>query len=322
VAEPSKHVILGTAGHIDHGKTALVKALTGIDTDRLPEERARGISIELGFARLDLPSGASGVTQNLADKGKYMASESTVYRVLKEAGWIKPKVERTFPAGAEYTSKTSRVNVASDDGTQANKFSHLLSISADGRFVGFFSDATNLVPNLPPRKGYTNVFVRDCLHGTTTLVSVAPDGTTPGNEASRYPMLNADGSLVLFQSLASNLVASDARPNSWDLFLRDMTTGQTAIVSVSSDGTQANGSYTSDGRISSDGRYVGFTTDASNLPGGGNGIRQVYVRDLGERPFAISSILALSLSLAARPVSSMRTLPTRGRPSRLVFTEM
>src|SRR5437660_12880078 len=48
---------LGTAGHIDHGKTALIRALTGVDTDRLPEERARGISIELGYASLTLPSG-------------------------------------------------------------------------------------------------------------------------------------------------------------------------------------------------------------------------------------------------------------------------
>jgi translation initiation factor 2 gamma subunit (eIF-2gamma) len=48
---------LGTAGHIDHGKTALVRALTGVDTDRLPEERERGISIALGYAPLTLPSG-------------------------------------------------------------------------------------------------------------------------------------------------------------------------------------------------------------------------------------------------------------------------
>jgi selenocysteine-specific elongation factor len=48
---------LGTAGHIDHGKTALIRALTGVDTDRLPQERERGISIELGYAALDLPSG-------------------------------------------------------------------------------------------------------------------------------------------------------------------------------------------------------------------------------------------------------------------------
>jgi selenocysteine-specific elongation factor len=53
-----KRVVLGTAGHIDHGKTALVKALTGIDTDRLREEKRRGITIELGFAHLPLPDGA------------------------------------------------------------------------------------------------------------------------------------------------------------------------------------------------------------------------------------------------------------------------
>jgi selenocysteine-specific elongation factor len=53
----AKHVVVGTAGHIDHGKTSLVKALTGIDTDRLPEEKARGITIDLGFAFLEEPDG-------------------------------------------------------------------------------------------------------------------------------------------------------------------------------------------------------------------------------------------------------------------------
>jgi len=52
-----KNIILGTAGHIDHGKTSLVKALTGVETDRLKEEKERGITIELGFASLDLPNG-------------------------------------------------------------------------------------------------------------------------------------------------------------------------------------------------------------------------------------------------------------------------
>src|SRR3982074_3212685 len=56
-APPQPPLTLGTAGHIDHGKTALINALTGYNTDRLPEERSRGISIELGYARLDLPSG-------------------------------------------------------------------------------------------------------------------------------------------------------------------------------------------------------------------------------------------------------------------------
>jgi len=52
-----KHIVVGTAGHVDHGKTALIKALTGIDTDRLKEEKERGMSIDIGFAYLNLPSG-------------------------------------------------------------------------------------------------------------------------------------------------------------------------------------------------------------------------------------------------------------------------
>ena len=51
--KPVRSIVIGTTGHIDHGKTALVRALTGIDTDRLPEEKRRGITIDLGFASLD-----------------------------------------------------------------------------------------------------------------------------------------------------------------------------------------------------------------------------------------------------------------------------
>src|ERR1700749_374294 len=52
-------MIVGTAGHIDHGKTSLVRVLTGVDTDRLKEEKARGISIDLGFAYLPAPDGST-----------------------------------------------------------------------------------------------------------------------------------------------------------------------------------------------------------------------------------------------------------------------
>lgn len=52
----SKHFVIATAGHVDHGKSALVKALTGTNPDRLPEEKARGITLDLGFAHLELPA--------------------------------------------------------------------------------------------------------------------------------------------------------------------------------------------------------------------------------------------------------------------------
>lgn len=63
-SETAGRVILGTAGHIDHGKTALILALSGIDTDRLKEEKSRGISIDLGFAHMDL---AEGITVGIVD---------------------------------------------------------------------------------------------------------------------------------------------------------------------------------------------------------------------------------------------------------------
>ncbi len=59
---PTSHFIMATAGHVDHGKSALVKALTGTDPDRLPEEKARGITIDLGFAHLQLGSGEADAT--------------------------------------------------------------------------------------------------------------------------------------------------------------------------------------------------------------------------------------------------------------------
>src|SRR5690349_14620736 len=64
MSTPRRHVVVGTAGHIDHGKTSLVKALTGTDTDRLPEEKARGITIDLGFAYLEE---AEGLTIEIVD---------------------------------------------------------------------------------------------------------------------------------------------------------------------------------------------------------------------------------------------------------------
>ncbi len=61
---PIKSVVIGTAGHIDHGKTALIRALTGIDADRLPEEKRRGITIDLGFAFLEAAASDGRRAQN------------------------------------------------------------------------------------------------------------------------------------------------------------------------------------------------------------------------------------------------------------------
>src|SRR5687767_3409156 len=66
----TRHLILATAGHVDHGKSSLVRALTGTDPDRLPEEKARGMTIELGFAHLDLPSAMTPASETPSPAGR------------------------------------------------------------------------------------------------------------------------------------------------------------------------------------------------------------------------------------------------------------
>ncbi|HXI59706.1 MAG TPA: GTP-binding protein, partial [Polyangia bacterium] len=72
VVRTRSRLIIGTAGHVDHGKTTLVRALTGVDTDRLPEEKARGISIELGFAPLALPDGRRAAVVDVPGHEKFV----------------------------------------------------------------------------------------------------------------------------------------------------------------------------------------------------------------------------------------------------------
>src|SRR6266540_3246044 len=83
-----RNLILGTAGHIDHGKTSLVKALTGIDCDRLPEEKARGITIDIGFATLDLGDYRLGIVDVPGHERfiKNMLADATIVRTSAQTG--------------------------------------------------------------------------------------------------------------------------------------------------------------------------------------------------------------------------------------------
>ena len=107
-------------------------------------------------------------------------------------------------------------------------------MSADGRYVAFQSDASNLVPG--DTNHSTDVFVRDLRSGTTRRVSVATDGTQ-ANGDSFSPAISADGRYVAFVSDASNLVPGDTN-HSTDVFVRDLRLGTTQRVSVAADGSQ------------------------------------------------------------------------------------
>jgi Tol biopolymer transport system component len=154
---------------------------------------------------------------------------------------------------------TTRVSIASD-GTEANGFSNSPSISANGRYVAFESYATNLVAN--DQNNASDIFVHDILNGTTTRVSISWIGREADGH-SYHPSISADGRYVAFESDADNLPTADSN---WirDIFVRDTVNQTTIMVSVASDGTQAN-DYSRFPFISADGRYVAFESDANNL---------------------------------------------------------
>lgn len=167
-----------------------------------------------------------------------------------------------------------RVSVATD-GTQGNLDSIAPAISADGRYVAFASAANNFVPD--DTNGSFDVFVRDRLAQTTTLVSVASDGTR-SNSLSLAPRISADGSVVVFHSFATNLVPDDTNGVP-DVFAHEVGSGVTTRVSVASDGTQGN-QQSVGAMVSGDGRFVAFDSDASNLVADDlNGRTDVFVHD-------------------------------------------
>lgn len=168
---------------------------------------------------------------------------------------------------------------ATPSGGSGNGESYWNDVSGDGRYAVFYSFASSLVPN--DTNGATDVFVRDLVADTTRRVSVASDGTE-GNAASFLPDISHDGRHIAFVSYASNLVPADANPIN-DVFVHDRVTRRTERVSIASDGTEAGNTGLSSSwapSISSDGRYVAFSSSASNLvPGDTNGIGDFFVHD-------------------------------------------
>jgi Tol biopolymer transport system component len=206
----------------------------------------------------------------ISSDGRYVAFQSLATNLVPadtNGQWdifVRDRLART----------TERVNVSSS-GQQANNYSDWPSISADGRFVAFSSNANNLVPG--DTNGYADIFVRDRLTGTTERVSISSAGEQ-ANLGVYCPTFSADGTVIGFHSEASNLVPDDTNGNG-DAFVRDRLTGVTERVSINSAGEQGTG-WSGNLSLSADGRFVAFRSDARNLgPLDFNGTWDVFVRD-------------------------------------------
>lgn len=160
-------------------------------------------------------------------------------------------------------------------GRWANDHSTEPSLSADGRWVAFTSDATNLVTG--DTEGFTDVFLHDRQTATTLRVSQTPAGTG-ANADCGAPVISADGRFVAFVTEASNLVTSDSNGVN-DVYLWSRETGQIELISVRPNGRA--GSQISDSpALSADGTFVAFASDAPDLIASDrNFARDVFVRD-------------------------------------------
>lgn len=170
--------------------------------------------------------------------------------------------------------ETSRVSVG-PGGVESNGFSRASSISLNGRYVAFHSEADNLVAG--DTNGAEDIFVHDRQTGTTARVSVSSLGVE-GNDDSLCPFITPDGQFVVFYSYADNLVTGDNNGYA-DVFVHDRLLGTTTRASVNAYGQEStNGGARPS--ISADGRYVAFETSAGNLVSGDtNGCSDIFVHD-------------------------------------------
>lgn len=183
------------------------------------------------------------------------------------------------------------------------------TITENGRYVAFASEATNLVAN--DANDASDVFVFDRFNRTLQCVSLTSTGMT-ASAASEYPSISPEGKSIVFQSSAGNLVLGDTNGVA-DLFVRERMNGSIVLASVNPGGGPANGA-SSNGVLSASGRFLAFQSEATNLvPGDNNRVSDVFVRDL-----VMSRTIRVSVDSSGRQGNGSATAPTISGDGRLI----
>ena len=249
--------------------TNLVPGDTNGTSDAFIRDRQMGtterLSLGLGGVQANDGSGAGGISSD----GRYVVIGSAATNLV--SGDTNGHSD-VFLVDRQLGT-TERVSLATDGG-QGNGDSGGGPISADGRFVLFGSEATNLVPG--DTNNADDLFLRDRLLGTTERVSIGSGGTQATGD-STGGSISDDGRYVAFWSYAADLVPVDTNLNP-DVFVRDRHNGTTERVNVDWAGNQGLNGYGS--LMTPDGRFVAFTTDASDLtPEGDFDAESAFLRD-------------------------------------------
>lgn len=216
--------------------------------------------------------GDSGHPSLSADGRRIAFASDAANLVADDGGGRRDVFVRDLAAGV--TRRVSRAH----GGGEADGPSDAPALSADGRWVAFASEATNLVPD--DRNGARDVFLHDLASGRTVRIGVGRDGAEPDG-ASDLPAPSGDGARVAFVSRAANLVPGDANGVP-DVFLWDRARDGVARLSVAADGREADDESGAWGlAISTDGRCVAFGSFAGNLVAGDANRRpDVFVAEL------------------------------------------
>ena len=225
----------------------------------------------------DAMADSAGVVPPPTEGARVMATDRETTSDSRTLALLPSEGARVMAAPPAGTAILVSVNLSGTDAGNGGAFSYANSISANGRYVVFTSDSSDLA--ITDTNGTSDVFVRDLADGTTKLVSINLTATDSGNGSCTNPYISANGRYVAFQSDASDLVVTDTNGTS-DVFVRDLVAGTTALVSESTAGTDSGNGYSGGRGISADGRYVTFHSDANDLVvTDTNGSSDVFVRD-------------------------------------------
>lgn len=204
------------------------------------------------------------------------------------AGEVQPGAREQVYVVDTHSGEVERISSAAD-GSAGNRGSGETSISGDGRLVVFRSSADNLVAGDDNR--LPDVFLKDRQTGTVTLLSQGFDGSG-ADLGSSHPVISADGSAVVMVSNATNLIDDDIPYVGTQVYHKDLGSGRVTRVSASSAGSAGNeASWTPD--ISADGRFVVFTSGATNLvPDDDNDKRDIFVHDVDSGETVLATFAA------------------------------
>jgi Tol biopolymer transport system component len=287
------------------GANNLVPNDTNVSADVFVHDRQTGettrVNVATGGAQA---TGGAASLPSISPDGRFVAFGS-------QASDLVPGDTNNVPdifVHDRQTGATSRVSVGTG-GVQANAMCNNQSISGDGRFITFRTDATNLDPS-----GSTGIFIHDRQTGQTTPIAIVPEEEpTSGPSESR---ISGNGRYVAYTSRSASHVPNDTNGRD-DLFLFDLQTSTTTLVSLTSAGVQGIGN-SREVSINQDGTVITFHSGATNFVANDtNGVFDVFVRHIPGNAGPTMSLDKTSLNFGAVSNGSAFTSQTPQQPSRL-----